>query len=158
MFAVAVLAALATTACATGGEKVGGARPPQGPGPAGTNFGYWANDAEGAVDASFRSFITKRYDYADMKKAQADLTTDGFECKDGNRPDGRPVPQLECLRLYKMNEDVSAWSVEFWPNEREPRAKYTRTLIKDPFVDHAKKKKPSGPPGSGSSKPKGKSK
>ncbi len=140
--AFAAVLALGLAACASN-EKVHAPRPPQGPGPAGTEFGFWSRDAEAAVDAGFRSFISHRYQIGDVAKAQADLTKDGFECKDGNRPDGRPVPALECVRLYQSGDEISAWSVEFWPNDREPRAKYTRTYIRDPFLgDESKKKKP----------------
>jgi hypothetical protein len=66
--------------------------------------------------------------------SRADLERDGFECKDGNRPDGRPVPALECLRQYERNEEVHAWSVQFWPDDREPRARYTRTHLRNPFA------------------------
>ncbi len=119
------------SACASGGG--GGARPPQGVAAGGTDFGYWRRDAEGAVDAAFRVFMTGKYDGGDVVRAQTDLTTDGFQCQDGNRPDGRPVPELECIRVYQLNEDVHAWSVEFWAEEGEPRSRYTRTRIMDRF-------------------------
>lgn len=119
------------SACASGGS--GGPRPAQGVGPGGTDFGHWRYDAEGAVDAAFRVFVTGKYDGGDIAAAQRDLTTDGFECQDGNRPDGRPVPELECIRIYQLNDDVHAWSVEFWANEDEPRSRYTRTRIMDRF-------------------------
>ncbi len=122
--------AVMTAACASGGS---GDRPPQGVGPGGTNFGQWRYDAEGAIDAGFRSFITGKYDARDAGRAMDDLTADGFECQDGNRPEGRPVPELECIRVYQLNEDVHAWSVEFWPEDSEPRSRYTRTRIMDRF-------------------------
>lgn len=134
-----------SAAMAAGCASTEGARPPQGTGPAGTDFGYWNRDAEGAVDASFRQFITSRYDEADLSRAQADLTTDGFTCRDGNRPDGRPVPALECTRLFELNDDVHAWTVEFWPRDNEPRARYTRTRIRIPITaDNDQKKQPRG--------------
>lgn len=121
-------------ACASGGSTAG-ERPPQGVGAAGTDFGRWVNDAEGAVDAAFRAFVTGKYDATDLGAAHQDLQTDGFECRDGNRPDGRPVPELECIRMFQRHEDVHAWSVEFWPSEAEPRARYTRTRIMDPLLN-----------------------
>lgn len=124
-------AALLAAACASSGSA--GPRPPQGVGPGGTDFGQWRYDAEGALDAAFRSFITGRYDADDVGRAQDDLTTDGFECQDGNRPEGRPVPELECIRVYQLNEDVHAWSVEFWADDAEPRSRYTRTRIMDRY-------------------------
>lgn len=127
---VGIAAAVIVTACATNPIQ-GGPRPPQGAGPAGTQFGFWDRDAEGAVDADFRSYVTRVYNGGDEAKARKALEADGFNCLDGNRPDGRPVPQLECERVYAVNDDVHAWTVEFWPNEREPRAHYARTHIRD---------------------------
>jgi hypothetical protein len=128
---IAFVAVFALAACAT--KVAGGPRPPQGAGPGGTEFGFWSRDAEGSVDLEFRGYISNTYDIGDEAKARATLERDGFTCRDGNRPDGRPVPQLECERLYQVNEDVHAWTVEFWANEREPRAQYTRTHIRDPL-------------------------
>jgi hypothetical protein len=145
--AICVLAALlAIGGCASSGLPVESAtanlpRPPQGKGPGGTDFGWWRRDAEGAVDAAFRSSVHGRYNSTDAVAARKDLETDGFKCEDGNRPDGRPVPALECSRLYKLNEDVHAWTVEFWPSDAEPRARYTRTHIRDPNVDYDEKRK-----------------
>ena len=124
-------AALAAAACATANPIQGGPRPPQGAGPGGTEFGFWDRDAEGAVDQDFRSYVTRTYNIGDTAKARATLETDGFKCLDGNRPDGRPVPALECERLYSVSDDVHAWTVEFWPNEVRPRAHYSRTHIRD---------------------------
>ena len=138
--AVMAAALVLATACASGGETpakgaanpAGGARPPQGPGPGGTDFGYWNRDQEGAVDASFRSFILAHYKSADAARARPLLEKDGFVCKDGSqRVEATAVPQLECTRLYKLDDDVHAWTVEFWPNGREPHARYTRTHIRD---------------------------
>ena len=127
---VGIGVALLATACASNPIQ-GGPRPPQGPGPGGTPFGFWDRDAEGSVDAEFRSYITRMYNAGDEAKARKTLETDGFACRDGNRPDGHPVPELECERIYAFNDDVHAWTVEFWPNERKPRAHYARTHIRD---------------------------
>lgn len=132
-------AALLATACASNPIQ-GGPRPPQGAGPAGTQFGFWDRDAEGAVDADFRSYVTRAYNMGDEAKAQAALQTDGFTCRDGNRPDGRPVPKLECERIYAYDQDVHAWTVEFWGNEREPRAHYARTHIRDTTKTYKEKR------------------
>lgn len=129
-------AALGLTACASSQPDNGGPRPPEGPGRAGINFGYWNRDAEGSVDQAFRTFIVARYPAADLAKARKDLEADGFKCIDGNRPDGRPVPNLECTRLYKGGEDVHAWTVEFWPQEVRPKARYTRTHIRNPMKNY----------------------
>lgn len=123
-------AALIASACASS-PVPGGPRPPQGPGPGGTQFGFWDRDAEGAVDADFRSYIMRTYAITDIAKAQATLQKDGFNCRDANRPDGHPVPALECERVYSYDQDVHAWTVEFWPKERAPRAHYSRTHIRD---------------------------
>jgi hypothetical protein len=137
--AITILASGLAAGCAT--KVAGGPRPPQGPGPGGTEFGFWDRDAEGSVDAGFRSYITRAYNIGDEVKARTTLEKDGFRCRDGNRPDGRPVPQLECERMFQLNDDVHAWTVEFWGNEREPRAHYTRTHIRDPFRNYDEKKK-----------------
>lgn len=131
-----ILATVATlvlaSACAGGMPQVAkGPRPPQGAGPAGTQFGFWDRDAEGSVDVAFRSYITRTYNSGDEAKARPILEKDGFACKDGNRPEAQPVPQLECERLYQQGENVHAWSVKFWA-QREPEAHYSRTYLRDP--------------------------
>ena len=134
-FAVAMLAA----ACATD-DIQGGPRPPQGPGPAGTEFGFWDRDAEGAVDADFRTFIMRTYNIGEEVRARTVLEKDGFNCRDANRPDGRPVPSLECERVYSHDQDVHAWVVEFWAKDREPRAHYMRTHIRDTTKNYKEKR------------------
>ncbi len=129
----AVLLVLAT-GCAT--KVAGGPRPPQGPGPGGTEFGFWNRDAEGSVDAGFRRYVSGAYNVGDEATARTTLEKDGFSCQDGNRPEAQPVPQLECERLFQLNDEVHAWTVEFWANEREPRAHYTRTHIRDPLRNY----------------------
>lgn len=131
-----VCAALLLAAGCASPRLADGPRPPQGLGPAGTDFGYWVRDAEGAVDSSFRMHIMSRWDIGQEAEARRVFETDGFDCQDGNRPDGRPVPNLECTRAYHLNDDVHAWTVEFWPNDREPRARYTRTHMRNPLINH----------------------
>lgn len=126
-----IAAALAVAACASSNPIQGGPRPPQGAGPGGTEFGFWDRDAEGSVDADFRSYVTRTYAIGDAAKARTTLERDGFKCVDGNRPDGHPVPALECERIYSFEDDVHAWTVEFWPKEVRPRAHYSRTHIRD---------------------------
>lgn len=107
-------------------------RPPVGVSQSGgTDFGYWNRDGEGSVDQSFRTFISSRYKMADLKQAEADLTKDGFTCKDKNRPDATAIPDLECTRLFEYEDDIHTWSVEFWPNDRIPRAQYSRTRMRN---------------------------
>lgn len=137
---VGFVAALAACACASGAQ-LSGPRPPQGPGPAGTQFGFWDRDADAAVDASFRAYITKAYNVGEEARARTALETDGFKCMDGNRPDGRPVPALECERLYSDNDIVHTWVVEFWSNEREPRAHYSRIQRRDDLKERDEKRK-----------------
>lgn len=137
---VGVVAALMACACASG-PQISGPRPPQGPGPGGTQFGFWDRDADAAVDASFRAFITRTYNGGDEAKARTALETDGFKCQDGNRPEGRPVPALECERLFSDNEIVHTWTVEFWPSEREPRAHYSRIQRRDDLKERDEKHK-----------------
>lgn len=134
--ALAGLMLVLASACASAPSVGGGPRPPQGPGPAGTDFGFWNRDAEGSVDVSFRTYISKTYDYADEAKAKINLEKDGFTCRDGNRPDARPVPDLECERVYQLNDDIHAWNVKFWPNLKEPESHYSRTHILDRNQDY----------------------
>lgn len=139
-----VCLAVVLAGCVSGNRTIG-ERPPEGAGPGGTYFGYWNRDADGAVDSAFRKFIKDKYDFADAAAARVDLEADGFECKDGNRPDGRPVPALECARLYRRADTVYDWSVEFWPSEPEPRARYQRTQYPDPLkAPNVEKPKPPG--------------
>lgn len=139
---VAASMALLALASACASDKLaGGPRPPQGPGPGGTQFGFWNRDAEGAVDSSFRAYITAAYNAGDEAKARGVLERDGFSCRDGNRPEGRPVPLLECERLFQLNDDVHAWTVRFWPNQREPEAHYGRTHIRDPLKNYDEKRR-----------------
>ena len=140
----AVAAIVAASACASGPQVSGGSRPPQGPGPGGTDFGFWNRDAEGAVDVGFRMFISQTYDGGDEAKARVTLEKDGFTCRDGNRPDGRPVPVLECERVYQLDDDIHAWTVKFWPNQKEPESHYTRTHILDRMATPKKEKKGGG--------------
>ncbi len=133
--AVGFAAAVLVAACASGPVQ-GGPRPPQGPGPAGTNFGRWDIDAEGAVDQEFRRFIAQRWNGRQETEARKVLEADGFTCRDGNRPDGRPVPELECERVYSANDNVHAWIVEFWPGESEPKSHYSRMHMRDPMRNY----------------------
>ena len=65
-------------------------------------------------------------------EARKVLESDGFACKDGNRPDGAPVPVLECERVYSVNDNVHSWTVKFWPNQPRPEAHYVRLHMRDP--------------------------
>jgi len=132
VLAAAIAAVMAASACSSMPQVASGPRPPQGAGPAGTQFGFWERDAEGAVDTTFRAYISLNYNQGDEAKARTALTKDGFACKDGNRPDGQPVPNLDCQRLYQQGENVHAWTVKFWPNQRKPEAHYSRTYLRDP--------------------------
>jgi len=136
-----ILAAAGLVLAGCASDAAVGARPPQGAGPGGTDFGYWNRDAEGAVDAAFRQFIQRAYNASDVARASQSLSSDGFSCKPGARPEGQPAPQSECVRLFKLNDDVHAWTVEFWAGEGEPRARYTRTHIRNPLVNYDDKKR-----------------
>ncbi len=128
-----MLAGLA--ACASGSATTG-IRPPQGAGPGGTNFGHWARDQEGAVDSEFRTHIMSRWNIGQEAAARAALETDGFKCVDGNRPEAQPVPVLDCNFTYQVNEDVHAWTVEFSAGDKEPKARYVRTQVRNPMIDY----------------------
>jgi hypothetical protein len=137
---VGVCAALMACACASGPDIASGPRPPQGPGPAGTQFGFWDRDADAAVDASFRAYVTRTYNAGDEAKAQAALTQDGFACEDGLGSADKPGPTLSCERLYRDNEIVHSWTVDFVSDEREPRAHYSRIQRRDDLRDRDEKR------------------
>lgn len=137
----AVIAAATLVACQSTVIQTGGPRPPQGTGPAGTNFGFWDRDAEGAVDQDFRRFIAARYTGADPLAARKTLEQDGFNCRDGNRPEAQPVPLLECERVYSEDDNVHSWVVKFWPNQDRPEAHYVRLHVRDPNLNYKDKTK-----------------
>lgn len=137
----ALVAAAALAACASNVIQTGGPRPPQGPGPAGTNFGFWDRDAEGAVDQDFRRFISSRWAGADLATARKAFETDGFKCQDGNRPEAQPVPELECERVFSADDNVHSWTVRFWPNQDRPEAHYVRLHVRDPNLSFKDKTK-----------------
>jgi hypothetical protein len=131
-FVGVALTALALAACSTTMVQTGGPRPPQGPGPAGTEFGFWDRDAEGAVDQDFRRFIGLKWHKGDEAAARKVFEADGFTCKDGNRPEATAVPDLECERVYSESDNVHSWTVKFWPNQDRPEAHYVRLHMRDP--------------------------
>jgi hypothetical protein len=137
----AAFMAAAFAACSTTMVETGGPRPPQGPGPAGTNFGFWDRDAEGAVDQAFRRYINERWAQGQETEARAVLEKDGFKCQDGNRPDGAPVPDLECERVYSEGDNVHSWIVKFWPTQDRPEAHYIRLHMRDPNLNYNDKAK-----------------
>ncbi len=138
LVAVGIAVALMAGACASDPLTGGGPRPPQGPGPAGTQFGFWDRDADAAVDADFRSYITRTYNVGDEARAKATLTQDGFNCEDGA---GAGKPTLSCERLYRDNEIIHTWTVDFLSNEREPRAHYSRVQRRDDLRKAEEKRK-----------------
>jgi hypothetical protein len=145
---VLTIAALAMlVSCASGPNIDMGPRPPEGPGPAGTDFGYWNRDSDGSVDQAFRAFIFRRYDVKDAAQAKADLTKDGFTCEDAKGIDGKPGALLTCIRIYYRDDFYHTWSVEFWPQDREPRVHYTRTATRNPLSDTQRNKKSQRQPG-----------
>jgi hypothetical protein len=139
--AVAIAVALMAGACASDPSAGGGGpRPPQGAGPAGTQFGFWDRDADAAVDADFRSFITRTYSVGDEVRAKAALTQDGFNCTDGPGADGK-APKLSCERLYRDNDIIHTWTVDFVANDRAPRAHYSRVQRRDDLRKAEEKRK-----------------
>jgi hypothetical protein len=125
-------ALLLTAACSSTVVQTGGPRPPQGAGPGGTHFGRWEIDAEGAVDQDFRRQVNARWQGGQEAEARKVLEQDGFTCKDGNRPEATAVPNLECERVYSVNDNVHSWVVKFWPNQPRPEAHYIRLHMRDP--------------------------
>ncbi|HVY89575.1 MAG TPA: hypothetical protein VG942_11950 [Hyphomonadaceae bacterium] len=139
--AVSVLAAMLLASACASTSVVSAPRPPQGAGPAGTQFGFWDRDAEGAVDVTFRSYIVATYDVGDEARAKTALETDGFSCETGKPgADGKPVARLKCDRLYQLDDDIHSWTVEFWDGDKEPRAHYYRIHRRDPLQNYNDKK------------------
>lgn len=141
LVAVGIAVGLMAAACASDPLTGGGPRPPQGPGPAGTQFGFWDRDADAAVDADFRSFITRTYNVGDEARAKATLTQDGFNCTDGTGTAEKPGLRLSCERLYRDNEIIHTWTVDFVSNDREPRAHYSRVQRRDDLRKAEEKRK-----------------
>ena len=135
------IVAVALAACSTTMVQTGGPRPPQGPGPAGTNFGFWDRDAEGAVDQDFRRFIAGRWHGGQEVEARKAFEADGFTCQDGNRPDGDGGAELECERVYSEDDNVHSWMVKFWPNQDRPESHYVRLHMRDPNLNYNDKTK-----------------
>lgn len=129
------------SACASGANLPRTPRPPEGAGPGGTDFGHWRRDAEGSVDSMFRSFIAKKYGPDDAARARVELEKDGFECRDGNRPEAQPVPELDCTREYYVNDEIHAWTVAFWRDRKEPEAHYSRIFRRDPLRNYDSSKR-----------------
>jgi hypothetical protein len=132
--------ALALAACASTAIQTGGPRPPQGPGPAGTNFGFWDRDAEGSVDQDFRQSIARTWRGGQEAEARKVFEADGFACKDGNRPEATAVPNLECERVFSEDDNVHSWTVRFWPNQPRAEAHYVRLHMRDPLKNYDEKK------------------
>jgi len=84
------------------------------------------------VDQDFRRFINSRWQGGQETDARKVLEQDGFLCKDGNRPEATAVPNLECERVYSINDNVHSWVVKFWPNQPRPEAHYVRLHMRDP--------------------------
>ena len=144
---IAVTAFALLAGCVSGPDINTGPRPPEGPGPAGTDFGWWNRDSDGSVDQAFRAFIMRRYDVKDVAQAKADLTRDGFDCKEGSSVDGKPGALLDCNRVFYHEDFYHTWSVAFMPQEREPRVHYTRTATRNPLSDTARTRKSQRKPG-----------
>ena len=96
--------------------------------------------AEGAVDQDFRRFINNKWRNGDETAARKVFETDGFTCKDGNRPEATAVPLLECERVYSIEDNVHSWTVRFWPNQERTEAHYVRLHMRDPMKNYDEKK------------------
>jgi hypothetical protein len=101
------------------------AQPPQGVGKSGLNFGSWKSGNPDELSAAFGAEAAKRFPAGrDLLGARAALELDGFQCRDANRPDGRPVPQLEC-RLGVMERQCGMdWTVEIWSASEAAKGRF----------------------------------
>jgi hypothetical protein len=132
MFMLSALAVLAS-ACATeapapepaappAGASAGW--PPEGRSASGLAFGNWRGGDPGRLAPAFAQEIRTRMNGKALGAIRADLEANRFECRDANRPDGRPVPDLEC-RLGVMERDCNhEWWVVVERAGAEPLAGY----------------------------------
>lgn len=97
--------------------------PPEGAGPTGLNYGAWRSASTESQAAQFADEIARLYPApVDAAALRAGMEAEGFQCRDGNRPEARPVPALECRREALDKSCAIDWTVELWPQAVEPRA------------------------------------
>jgi hypothetical protein len=98
--------------------------PPEGEGQSGLDYGAWRALDPDARSRRFAEAAAKRFPQdLEPERLAGALQLDGFSCRDGDRPDAQPVPELEC-RLEAMHQGCAIdWVVELWPGEPAPRAR-----------------------------------
>jgi hypothetical protein len=145
-----VLALVALSACATGAlvpaapaareglspaGKVKDLAPPPSPSadntaPAeglsrsGIDFGPWRSNPEAAEKAFTASIARLLPPGARPAQVKDKLAGEGFNCRDGNRPDGAPVPAMDCRRGAFERQCGHDWIVELWKPGEAVRARY----------------------------------
>lgn len=147
---VTVLALIALTACATGAPapaapaareglspagKVKDLSPPPSPSadntaPAegvsrsGVDFGPWRSNPDAAAKAFAASVARLLPAGATPAQVKDKLAGEGFNCRYGNRPDGAPVPAMDCRRGAFERQCGHDWVVELWKPGEPVRARY----------------------------------
>jgi hypothetical protein len=145
-----VLAVVALSACATSttvpnapaardgvtpAGKVKDLRPPPSPNadntaPAegisrsGVDFGPWRSNPDAAEKAFAASIARLLPPGATPAQVKDKLAGEGFNCRDANRPDGAPVPLMDCRRGAFERQCGHDWVVELWKPGEAVRARY----------------------------------
>lgn len=97
--------------------------PPEGRGQSGIDYGAWRSRDPDARAKAFAAAVAQRFPVAiEAERLAGALALDGYQCRDGNRPEAQPVPTLEC-RLEAMDQGCAIdWVVSLWPDDPRPRA------------------------------------
>jgi len=132
----AMAAALALTACATGGAGPSPMTPSGAGRPTGAlDLGDWRGSSQRAVADRFSATIAQRYAQgAPLTQATADLTSQRFSCAAG-QASGRGAPPAQiCRREIRQGDCAHTWQVHLYATQARlarTRALYDRTCGDD---------------------------
>lgn len=98
--------------------------PPEGATKSGVDYGAWRTNPD-AAQAAFAASIARLLPAgATPDQVRNLLAGEGFNCRDGNRPDGAPVPLMDCRRGAFERQCGHDWVVELWKAGEPMRARY----------------------------------
>lgn len=100
--------------------------PPEGRGVAGLDFGAWRSTDPESLSRAYAAQVAAAIDALPLDAARAWLERTGHRCRDGDRPDARPVPLLECRIGVLDGSCGHDWVTEVWPGQPQPNARYSR--------------------------------
>jgi hypothetical protein len=104
--------------------------PPEGKAQGGLDFGRWRSANPETNLSAFTAEIARIAPPGTSRiSVEARMLANGFDCRDGNRPDGRPVPLLECHRGALEAGCATDWTVEVWSAEPTPKARFSRVCL-----------------------------